>query len=68
MKMDHNVAAAILIGLAAGQLQFPRGMASSNRLHTNRARAGSTEETARISEGEAKRAAKLARRAARAPK
>jgi hypothetical protein len=68
MKMDHNVAAAILLGLAAGTLQFPRGMASGNRLHTERARAGSAEELQRIADGEAKRNAKLARRAARAPK
>lgn len=68
MKIDHNVAAVLLMGLARGEFTFPRGMASGNRLHTDRARAGSVEETARIAEGEAKRNAKLARRAARAPK
>ena len=68
MKMDHNLAAALLIGLTAGEFKFPRGMASGNRLHTNRARAGSNEEAARIAEGDAKRNAKLARRAARAAK
>ena len=68
MKIDHNVAAVLLMGLASSEFKFPRGMASGNRLHTERARAGSAEEAARIAEGDAKRNAKLARRAARAAK
>ena len=68
MKIDHNVAAVLLLGLASGEFKFPRGMASGNRLHSERAPRGSAEEISRIAEGEAKHAAKLARRAARAPK
>ncbi len=68
MKINHNVAAVLLLGLASGEFKFPRGMASGNRLHTERAPLGSREEAARIAEGDAKRNAKLARRAARAAK
>jgi hypothetical protein len=68
MKMDHNLAAVMLLGLAAGEFRFPSRITDRNRLHTERARAGSAEELARITESEAKRAAKLARRAARATK
>ena len=68
MKMDHNLAAVLLLGLVSGEFKFPRGAASGNRLHTERAHAGSAEEAARIAEGDAKRNAKLARRAARAAK
>ena len=66
--MSHNLAVALIMGLTSGEYRFPRGPASGNRLHGNRALAGSNEEAERIAEGEARRAAKLARRAARAPK
>jgi len=65
MKIQHNVAAALLMGLAAGVLQFPRGMTSSNRLHTERARPGSAEEIERIAAAEAKRQRRAAKRASK---
>lgn len=68
MKINHTVAAVLLMGPASGEFKFPRGMVSGNRLHTERAPRGSAEEAARIAEGDARRAAKLARRAARVPK
>jgi hypothetical protein len=61
MKINQNVAAVLLIGLASGEFTFPRGMASGNRLHTERARAGSVEEAARIAAAAAKRQRKAAR-------
>jgi hypothetical protein len=95
MKMDHNLAAVMLLGLSAGMMagpelgrvpglddlvidtrrkrsfrvdryQLPTSWAHKNRLHTERAPTGSTAEVTRIQEGAERRAAKLARRAARA--
>jgi hypothetical protein len=63
MKMNHNLATVILLGLASGEFSFPRGMASGNRLHTERAPRGSAEEADRIAAAAAKRARKLAKRA-----
>jgi hypothetical protein len=61
MKIDHNVAAVILAGLASGEFRMPRSMAWLNRLHSERAPRGSAEEAARIAAAETKRVRKAAR-------
>jgi hypothetical protein len=62
MKINHNLAAALIMGLTSGAYQFPRGATSSNRVHTNRAPRGSAEEAVRLTAAEAKRARKAAKR------
>jgi hypothetical protein len=59
--MDHNLAAVLLLGLASGEFKFARGIASGNRLHTERAPRGSAEEADRLAAAAAKRARKAAR-------
>jgi hypothetical protein len=59
-RIDLNVATAMLLGLAAGELRIPR-ITDGNRMHTNRAPAGSVEAAERIAAAEAKRARKAAR-------
>lgn len=61
MKMNLNTAAALLAMLAAGDIIYPRGIASGNRVHTDRAPRGSVEERERIAAAETKRARKAAR-------
>lgn len=61
MKMNHTVAAAILLGLTDGSLLNPPSIAIRNRLHTERARPGSPEALERIAAAEAKRARRAAR-------
>jgi hypothetical protein len=61
MKMDHNLVAAMLIGMAAGEYRFPSRITDRNRLHTERAPRGSAAEADRMAAAEAKRARKAAR-------
>jgi hypothetical protein len=62
MKIDHNVATVLLLGLAAGELRYPPTATSSNRLHTERAPRGSAAEAERMAAAEAKRARRASRR------
>jgi hypothetical protein len=57
MKIDHNVAAVLLMGT----LRNPPSIISGNRIHTERARPGSPEEAERMAAAEAKRQRKLKR-------
>jgi hypothetical protein len=66
MKIDHSVAAALIMGVVWGELNNPPSIAARNCLHSDRARPGSDEEAARLADGAQRRASKLARRAARA--
>lgn len=59
--MNHNLVAAMLIGMVSGEFRQPRRPTDKNRLHTERARRGSPEEADRIAAAEAKRARKAAR-------
>lgn len=61
MKIDHNVAAVLLMGFASGAFRNPPTMTSRNRMHIDRARPGSAEETERMAAAAAKRARKAAR-------
>jgi hypothetical protein len=61
MKINHNVAAALLMGLTSGALKWPRRITDSNRLHTDRAPPGSPESFERIAAAEAKRQRKAAK-------
>lgn len=58
--LPSNVLAAILIGMAAGELRSPY-ITDDNRTHRDRARDGSPEANERIAAAQAKRARKLAR-------
>lgn len=55
MRIDHNVAAALLMGLVTGELRMPPSITSGNRVHGERARKGSHEEAERLAAAEAKR-------------
>lgn len=56
MKMNHNLAVALLMGLASGEFRNAPSCTSGNRLHRERAPAGSAEESERIAAADAKRA------------
>ena len=60
MKMNQNVAAALLMGLAQGEFRFALRV---NTQGSDRAPRGSALETERLAAAEAKRARKAARRA-----
>ena len=62
MKINHTVAAAILLGLTDGSLRTAPSIASGNRLHTERARPGSPEALERIAAAEARRARRAKRK------
>ena len=65
MKINHNVAAALIMGFTSGALKlWPRRITDSNRLHTERAPPGSPEAFERIAAAEAKRQ-RRARKAAK---
>ena len=66
MKIDHNVAAAMIMGLTNGTLRNAPAITSGNRLHTDRAPPGSPESFERIAAAEAKRARRAAKRCSRA--
>lgn len=61
MKIDQNLAAALLMGFSSGAFRNPPAMTSRNRMHMERARPGSAEETERMASAAAKRARKAAR-------
>lgn len=61
MKIDHNVAAVLLLGLASGEFKFAPHITQGNRLHAERAPRGSAEEAERLAAAAAKRARKAAR-------
>ena len=63
MKINHTLAAALLQGIASGTLRYPRNATSGNRLHTERARPGGTEEAERIAAAQARRERRAAKRA-----
>lgn len=62
MKMNHNLAAALISMFNAG-FRRPRSITDGNRIHTDRARPGSVEALERIAAADAKRARKMAKRA-----
>ena len=62
VKINHNVAAALLMGLTDGSLRNAPAITSGNRLHTDRAPPGSPESFERIAAAEAKRARRAAKR------
>lgn len=62
MKMNHNLAAALLTGITSGQFGYPRSCTSGNRIHTDRAPKGSAEAIARIAAADAKRQRKNLKR------
>jgi len=61
MKINHNVAAALLMGFTSGAFRNPSSAVSGNRLHTDRAQRGSPKEAERIAAAQTKRARKAAR-------
>lgn len=63
MKIDHTLAATLLIGLTNGSLQYPRHITQNNRMHTDRAPRGSPQEAERILDAQLKRERKALRRA-----
>lgn len=62
MKMNHTVAATILLGLTNGSLRVGPSITSRNRWHTDRAGFGSPESRERIAAAEAKRARRAKRK------
>ncbi len=64
MKMNHTLAAALLLGLGSGTLRNPQSITSGNRLHTERAPRGSSLEAQRIEAAERRRRHRAAKRAA----
>lgn len=63
MKIDRTLAAALLIGLTSGAMQYPRHVTQNNRMHTDRAPRGSPQEAERILDAQLKRERKALRRA-----
>lgn len=64
MLKDQNIAAALIMGLTGGTLRFPT-ITDGNRIHTERAPAGSALEAERIAAAERRRRHRAAKRAAR---
>lgn len=62
MKINQNLAAALLMGLASGEYRYRRGITDGNRTHMDRAPRGSTQEAERIAAAEAKRARRAKRK------
>lgn len=61
MKINHNLAAALLMGITRGIFRNPPTITSGNRLHSERAPRGSPEAVERMAAAKAKRARKAAR-------
>lgn len=61
MKINHNLAAALILGLVSGAFKNSPSITSGNRIHTNRAPRGSASERDALERAAAKRARKMSR-------